>query len=349
MSDTYRIEIGTSLNTKEAQAALDGFIKKSSKLSVINFKDGSKQFRNLTTWVNGLGQAYKTLTTQMQSVDGQLGQEEGKIIGLSRNMQDLSNQMIKTGTNTRILADGTKIIAELGEAGQKTVTIVKQYTNANGELVKETTKLNAVTKETLSQNKEIIKDEQAIAAEKRKRAELQKELNTTITTEKKTITDLGKQYEALVKTTVEQQANGEKLTTVVSKYTNELGQTVVKTEKFNQANEKVSNTTRVMTSEMDKTAQGVGRLGQKFSDIVTKVSKFYLATIPIQALRRALTTAMQTVKDFDKAITEMGKVSDYSGKKLDDYTRKLGELGKEVGRTRKFCASVYSNMHKESV
>lgn len=54
----------------------------------------------------------------------------------------------------------------------------------------------------------------------------------------------------------------------------------------------------------------------------------------IQMLYRAITEAINVVKDFDAAITEMGKVTDYSGEKLRNYTKTLGDLGKEVARTR---------------
>ena len=43
------------------------------------------------------------------------------------------------------------------------------------------------------------------------------------------------------------------------------------------------------------------------------------------------------------------ELSEYSGEELKQYANDLATLGQDVARTRKFCASVYSNMHKESV
>lgn len=42
--------------------------------------------------------------------------------------------------------------------------------------------------------------------------------------------------------------------------------------------------------------------------------------------------AQQTVK-LDTAQTEFKKVSDLSGKSLDDYTKKLAKMGQQVGRS----------------
>lgn len=84
-------------------------------------------------------------------------------------------------------------------------------------------------------------------------------------------------------------------------------------------------------NQVDKDSKS---LGQSFGDIVTKVGKFYLATKPIQMMQQAFDDAIETVKEFDDAVTEFKKVSDLSGESLDDYTQKLGELGQTVARTR---------------
>ena len=42
--------------------------------------------------------------------------------------------------------------------------------------------------------------------------------------------------------------------------------------------------------------------------------------------------AQQTMK-MDAAQTELKKVSDLSGKSLDDYTKKLAKMGQQVGRS----------------
>ena len=84
-------------------------------------------------------------------------------------------------------------------------------------------------------------------------------------------------------------------------------------------------------NQVDKDSKS---LGQSFGDIVTKVGKFYLATKPIQMMQQAFDEALQSVKDFDDAMTDLRKVSDLDGEALTDYTIKLGELGEAVYRSR---------------
>ena len=84
-------------------------------------------------------------------------------------------------------------------------------------------------------------------------------------------------------------------------------------------------------NQVDKDSKS---LGQSFGDIVTKVGKFYLATKPIQMMQQAFDEALQSVKDFDDAMTDLRKVSDLEGQALTDYTIKLGEFGEAVYRSR---------------
>ena len=167
-----------------------------------------------------------------------------------------------------------------------------------------------------------------------------------------------------------------KVNKVVETYSNNLGKTYQQTTILNQANEVLySSTTKLNekfkpfnkevkqssqnlseTAKTAKQASGsitnlgevtskagtqVKSLGQSFGDIVTKVGKFYLATKPIQMMQKAFDEALQSVKDFDDAMTDLRKVSDLDGQALTDYTIKLGELGEAVYRSRKFlCEGV---------
>ena len=150
---------------------------------------------------------------------------------------------------------------------------------------------------------------------------------------------------------------GNSATTRIREYTDAQGYAVKETQQFNAVGEQVGETVKQMTRDLTKEESEVKKdteakkenskatkemsnsnknLGQSFADIVAKVSKFYLATLPIQTMQRTISEAVETVKEFDKAITEMGKVSDYSGEKLKQYTRDLAEMGAETGRTLKF-------------
>lgn len=72
----------------------------------------------------------------------------------------------------------------------------------------------------------------------------------------------------------------------------------------------------------------------KDDGLVAKVSKWYLAQIPIRLLGQALQETKNAISEFDASLTEFKKVSDLGGDSLQDYVEKLGELGQEVGRTR---------------
>lgn len=156
---------------------------------------------------------------------------------------------------------------------------------------------------------------------------------------------------------------------VVETYSNNLGTTQQKIRILNQENEelysklnKITNKFKPFNQEVKKSSQNLSEtaktakqasgsitnlgeatskaetqaksLGQSFGDIVTKVGKFYLATKPIQMMQQAFDEAVETVKDFDDAMTDLRKVSDLDGEALTDYTIKLGELGEAVYRSR---------------
>ena len=95
-----------------------------------------------------------------------------------------------------------------------------------------------------------------------------------------------------------------------------------------------STTAKKVSSDLKGTSRSAEHLGQSFADIVKKVGTFYLASVPIQMMQDAVLGAIDTIKEFDDALTEFKKVSDLSGESLDNYTKKLGELGTELGRTR---------------
>ena len=76
------------------------------------------------------------------------------------------------------------------------------------------------------------------------------------------------------------------------------------------------------------------KMSQSFTSILGKVVKFGAATALIGLFTTGVTQAVQSVKEFDDSLTQFKKVSDLSGSALDNYTKKLGETGVEVGRTR---------------
>ena len=74
--------------------------------------------------------------------------------------------------------------------------------------------------------------------------------------------------------------------------------------------------------------------GNTLFNVFKKVVEFGVVTDIIQGVSRAMQYAVESVFELDAAVTEFKKVSDLSGDALDDYTKKLGEMGQEVARTR---------------
>ena len=130
--------------------------------------------------------------------------------------------------------------------------------------------------------------------------------------------------------TVKLKADGSSMRTLTQDVTSADGklQGVVKTMNKVDAQGNILNTT------ITKSAKNVKTWGQEFSDSFGKVLRFGTITAIIGAFTSAMADAIDVVKEFDDAITDLRKVSDLEGQALDDYTKKLGELGETVARTR---------------
>lgn len=130
--------------------------------------------------------------------------------------------------------------------------------------------------------------------------------------------------------TVKVKADGSSMRTLTQDVTSADGklQSVVKTMKEVDKQGNVINTTFTQTGKTVKS------LGADFVDTFGKVAKFGAITAVIGAFTGALTEAVQVTKEFNDATTDLKKVSDLEGEALTEYTKKLGELGETVARTR---------------
>ena len=86
--------------------------------------------------------------------------------------------------------------------------------------------------------------------------------------------------------------------------------------------------------DMSKSSKSVKSLGQSFVDTTKKVTQFYTSVSLVSKVQDGIIATAQTVKEFDDTLTDFKKVSDLSGESLVNYTKKLGDLGTEIGRTR---------------
>lgn len=101
-----------------------------------------------------------------------------------------------------------------------------------------------------------------------------------------------------------------------------------------------------LNSSLNNSSKETKKLGNDFVATIGKVAKFYVVTQIIQAFTNTMSESIEIVKEFDSALTDFKKVSDLSGESLDNYTKKLGELGTEVARTRSEMVSAATEFRK---
>ena len=130
--------------------------------------------------------------------------------------------------------------------------------------------------------------------------------------------------------TVKVKADGSSVKTLTQDVTSADG----KLQGVGKTVEKVNAQGKVMNTTYTQTGKVVKSLGADFLDTAGKVAKFGAITAVIGAFTGAVAEAGKTVKEFDDAMTDLRKVSDLEGQALDDYTKKLGELGETVARSR---------------
>lgn len=211
-----------------------------------------------------------------------------------------------------------------------------QWTNAEGSLVTETQKLDGAQKQL---GDTITKVEK----------QLEKTYGTitkTTNTVKGTVQVGKNSFQGVTKVLEEVDAQGNKVITTTKQYKDAQGALVTETTKFDGAGNQLADTLRTVEKETDNTVKKARTMGQTFGDIIKKVTKFYLASMPIRMVQTALQETIQTVKDYDSAITEMAKITDMSGDTLNRYALELGEIGKGVARTRTEMVSSATELMK---
>ncbi len=151
---------------------------------------------------------------------------------------------------------------------------------------------------------------------------------------KTTIEEQGKTFQATVTTTKTIADGQEELTKTVTSYVNAQGYAVEKTQTFNKAGQQVGTTVTKMSKDMTTLRDNTKKIGQSFDDILKKVTKFYLASLPIRLVTKIISEGTTAIKEYDSAIVELSKVSNYGAEELNKYAESLGKIGEKVGRTK---------------
>lgn len=319
----FTVDVGAVLNASNIPKELDRINAQLSKSNStkIKFKLDTGQITTAIKEINEFNTAVGKIK-QVRIYDPVSGAEfKNDLTNINEGLK-----VVTTETNkwTNSLGQLVTQVRTVDDYGNVLIEETKNYINALGQEVEEVRLLD----ENLNQLSNTTTNISNIT----------REFTTSTSSAFGQITDtvngVTNTYEGLITTTTKVGTNGEYLRTVVSKYKNEVGQLVIKTEQLNEANQQVASTERVVSNAISNTNAQVKTLGNNFANALSQLTKFYLASIPLRTITKVISETVEAVKDFDAAITEMGKVTDYSGEKLKSYAEDLGKLGKEVARTR---------------
>ena len=344
MASQFDLIIGTSLDTKGAEQALDKFVRKTSNTKILNLADGSKQLKTLTTYANDAGTTFKRLTTQIQNADGSWKLVNNQITQVNTKFNEFNAATVETSKTVRkIIKDNGDLvttITAINEKGESITTTITESDNGLGRLTKTTEVYNDTLQKQISIHTDSIDNQVKESKELEKLNQYKQQLTTTTREEIQAVEREGESYNAVVKTIQEETAEYGTLTTTITTYKNKLGEIVVETEKVNEKGEHVAQTTRTVSKELkdysnntNKASQETKTFGQSLSDAFSRLAKYTVAMLPIQMMRKGIQEAITTVKEFDSALIEFKKVSDLAEDSLTNYVSKLAEMGELTGST----------------
>lgn len=276
----------------------------------------------------------------------------------------------RTETRTFVDANGVKTVTEYANGIRQLTTETRQYTNNLRELVTEVRTYEGEERKLVSVKEQKTRDIQQELQQEREqinaRFDLREEtirlreeeerlnnalISTTTTTSEGAIQQFGDEsgryYNALV-TQIERvdEANRRVIETTYE-FTNAQGQLVRQTRTTDAENNKLAEDTIEISNANNRAAESNRNLanstreatvaqqsmGSALSRALTILTQYYLASLPIRAVRMAIQETVTTLKDFDDALIEFRKVSDLAGTSLTQYVAKLTEMGEITGST----------------
>lgn len=148
----------------------------------------------------------------------------------------------------------------------------------------------------------------------------------------------GASVNKLTKTFTDIAGNTKQVITTTSEYTDSLGQLRTRIVQTDESGNQLAPTIDRVGGAAKSSSGNVSLLGGVLDNLRGRFAAANIAARIIQEgitlFKRGVSEAIEAAKDYDAAITEMGKVSVYSGEQLREYGERLGELGTQVGRTR---------------
>lgn len=297
--------------TEKLSIALNQVKPKNNKTATFIDANGNK---TITEYVNNVA----TLRTEIK----QYTDDVGNLITLTEKYDAVTNQLISS--DEQLTRD---IQAEIAEDKKKEQELD-----------------NLITK---------------IIAQREEQEKLNNALISTTTTHSRSNAaqwgdSSGREYEALVTTIKSVDAEGKKTIKTIEEFTNAEGQLVQQTRVTDEYLHKIAEDEQVITDQSNrvsessnKASNGLGQLGQQaekanygvknlgwtLSDAFSRLANFYLASLPLRAMQKAISETLSTLNDFDDALVEFRKVSDLAGESLTNYVSKLAEMGELTGST----------------
>jgi TP901 family phage tail tape measure protein len=143
--------------------------------------------------------------------------------------------------------------------------------------------------------------------------------NSGIKTVVKTIkTEMGD----LVQVTTQYNKQGAILSQTINKVQRDYARLRQQTEEVKRSQE-----------ELNQTVKSSKSIFQDFTDTFMKMAKFNTINLIYDSITNSISEAIEITNEFNRATTELKKVSDLSGESLSEYTEQLSEYGEAVGRT----------------
>lgn len=227
--------------------------------------------------------------------------------------------------NTKIQT-GLRGFDEYGNAVRGLIKYTETFKNAIGDVRETVTLLNQNGKVLGQSTETVARGIQEMTTDTRQYNVVLNGLDTTITKVTKTWTDTAGATRQVIETTKEwTDANGRLNTEIET--TDERGQQLAPVVKT------VSDNIRQTGTQAQQTSRQVNTLGQSFANAFRNLTQYYLASLPIRAMQKAISETIETLKDFDSALIEFRKVSDLAGDSLTQYVAKLAEMGEVTGST----------------
>jgi TP901 family phage tail tape measure protein len=163
------------------------------------------------------------------------------------------------------------------------------------------------------------------------------------------------QKDAIIRTEIE--IDGDRFTKAVRQYKDAMGNLVEQTTLFSRScgtvydkitkietpMEQVAKAEKKLAEEAKNAAESQNKLATEtkkaksifadFTDTFMKMAKFNTINLIYDSITNSISEAIEITNEFNRATTELKKVSDLSGESLSEYTEQLSEYGEAVGRT----------------